>query len=454
MKNTVRNAIGDGAAVAASRSDRWKALPFLVLMFTSSLPLNYRLEESHPMLVSDVADLTREAAAGENTGSSLLFVAFVVALYAMSGMMVLHKPRVAGAVLRRQWPLVLLTLLVAASALWSHNPEKVLMNVVHGLGAICITMAAALHYRHDPWAIARDLALVLGVNMLLHVGAVLAIPSYSIDWQGRWQGLATHPNTLGALGFTTLWANSAVLICRPRERRAMHAVFALAAIAAIAGADSVTSMLTAGSSVVALWSVHKLGRLGAGRDFYVGTVLLALLLVVGFKLVSSQIDLGWLFQSFGRDSNFTGRTDVWRDALGAISRFPILGWSFDDHAFLIASEGLAYPSYHNGWLDLCVNGGLVAVLLLAGLFATWLRQFSVRDVLAQTIAPLSASFVLGYFLHNLTEASFLSPRAQMWQIFLAVLFLGSCRRPAPTVLQAQPQPPGTLPFDKSLGARP
>jgi len=410
--------------------DRWKALPFLTLIAVSGLPLNYELVESRPMTVADVAGLTSDATATSNSGSSLLFVLFLAGLYALSGVMVMHKPRLVAGMFRRQWPLAGLVMLVASGVMWSMRPEKTMLSAVHLFGIVLIGAAAALHYRHDPWALPRHLSYLLGVNMLLQVGAALAIPSYAIDWQGRWQGFTSHPNTLGALAYTTLWANSVMLICRRPGSRYPHVFFAFFAVVAMLEANSVTSIVTASCSVLSIFVVAKVAGAGTRKRFFVGLLIIACAFIVLICLVASQFDMGWVMESFGRDSNFTGRTSVWEDALSAISRRPILGWSFDDHAFLIETENMPYPTYHNGWLDLCVSGGLVSIVLFAALLATWARSFFRRGGVAATLMPCSIPFVVGYMVHNLTEASLLAARGQMWQIFLILLLLGSCNIPA------------------------
>ncbi|GJI94046.1 hypothetical protein RugamoR57_07640 [Duganella caerulea] len=412
--------------------DRLKALPLLVLLASSGLPINYTLGPSRTMLVADVADMTQAAASSANTLSSPANLLMLGGLYACSAGMLLGRPRSVALVLGRNWPLLLLMLLLAASAGWTYLPEKVALNVVHNLGVIMIALAAALHYRHQPERLPRDIGLVLGANMALQVAAVLLVPMWAIDWQARWQGLTVHPNTLGALGFTTFWANASALAVNGQARSRvgrLHLAGCALAVTAMAGADSVTSKMSAAASLLLVLAMRRLARRHAGRRLYFGLVLGGAVGFLLYRLIGSAIDLGWLFALLGRDSKLTGRDDVWRDAYQAIGAHPLLGWGFDDHAYLIASAGMPYSSYHNGLLDLAVNGGIVAVLLLALVFLNWALRHLRRDLLAARCAPFSLAFVLPYMLHNMTEASYVSPRGQMWVLFLALLFVGACRLP-------------------------
>jgi O-antigen ligase len=172
-----------------------------------------------------------------------------------------------------------------------------------------------------------------------------------------------------------------------------------------------------------------LRRRGTSRQNYLTLLAIAVMGFLMFKLAVSAIDLQWVYDLLGRDSKLTGRDQVWRDAYQAIGARPILGWGFDDHAYLIASAGMPYSSYHNGVLDLAVNGGATAVILLALLMLTWALRHLQSTLLAARIAAYSVPFVVAYILHNTAEASYVAPRGQLWEIFLALLFLGACRTP-------------------------
>lgn len=412
--------------------DRMKALPLLLLLATSGMPITYTLTPSRPMAVADVAEATYAAASSANTLGSLTNLLLLGTLYGWAGFMLLGRPRSVAAVLGRTWPLLLLLLLLAASTLWTFLPDKVTMNVVHNLGVVMVTLCAALYYRHQPDTLPRDIGMVLGLNMAAHVLAVLLAPAYAIDWQARWQGLTVHPNTLGALGFTTLWANAAALALPRRDPRWLmrwQLAAALLGLAATLGADSVTSKMAALASVLLVLALRLLTRRRAGLRVYLALAAGAATLLLAGKLIASTVELDWLFKLLGRDSKLTGRDEVWRDAYRAIGERPLLGWGFDDHAYLIASAGMPYSSYHNGMLDLAVNGGVSAVMLLSLLFLNWVLSHLRRDLLAPRCAGFAPAFVLPYILHNMTEASYVAPRGQMWVLLLVLLFLGACKAP-------------------------
>jgi len=439
MKSTTLVITSDGPDGCATvrRADRWGSLPLLAWLFFNGLPFSYKLEPARQPFISEVYERTLEASASTNSLNSTFAVLLLAAIYGCAGWMLLKKPKTAASLLWQQWPLLLFMLLIGASAAWSYNTEKVIMSFVHSVGVLLVALAAAVRYRTDPWLLPKQVGYVLGASIVLQIGAVLLMPSYAIDWFGRWQGLTTHPNTLGALAISTMWANAAVVLGLPQERqRWLHALLAVLAAFALVGANSVTSMIVSGCSVVMMYALTRREKGGiVGWGLLVGGLALAMLLVlIGLLLLGNVLEWSSLLGLFGRSGDFSGRTFIWADAVKAISQHPWLGWSFDGNAYLIKTTGMPYLTYHNGYLDLLVGGGVIALSLIFLLLATWGRDFSRASRLAQEILPFSVPYVLALLLYNLTESSLAAPRNQMWVICITLILLGACRKT--TMVQA------------------
>lgn len=401
----------------------------MLMLFSSNLALNYKLLPARALGLDELEDLTMEAISGGNT--AILFTLFTAGLYSAGAWLTLKRPKAVVVLLGKQWPLLLFFILILASTLWSTFPDKVLNNVVHYAGTTMVALAAALRYRHDPWLFPKHVGYVLGANMAIQLAAIVIMPEYTIDWENRWHGLAPHPNPFGAMAFTTLWANATALIYRKNEKRTLHFIFAAMAVLAMVGADSVTSMITSIVAIFLLVMIKKLNAQGVGLKFYSSVLVIIFFMAMVISMVGVAFDLSGLFALFGRDTNLTGRTSIWEVALKAITERPWLGWSFNDHADQVR-QGLGFLSFHNGYLDLAVSGGLAGIVVLLLMLATWVRDFAKSSRIGNIIAPYSAPFVIGYLIHNITEASLVSPRGQMWQIFMVLAFLGACKRWAGT----------------------
>lgn len=408
---------------------RWGHLPFLAYLASANLPLNYKLEASKQAFTSEVHEATLATTSSANSLNSITYVIVLLAIYLAAGAMVLRKPKQTLALCLRQWPLIGTLLLAMVSILWSHTPEKALINTVHYTGALLLALAAALHYRTQPWHMPRDIGGVLGVNIAVQLLAVAALPTYAIDWFGRWQGLTGNPNTLGVLALFTFWANTATLLYGQPDKYRLHLAGAALAAIAMIGANSVTSMTCALLAVSLIFALTRAGwTLRLIKWIAFSAILVGLPLALLFW--QTGLDTAGLFGLAGRSGDISGRTDLWRDGFAAFVQQPWLGWGFDDNAYLIEITGFPFTSYHNGYLDAAVHLGIAGLLLLALSLLYWARDLKSAARLGRQMIPFSVPFVFAMLIHNITEAWLTSSRNPFWMIFLALVFLGACRRPS------------------------
>ena len=91
--------------------------------------------------------------------------------------------------------------------------------------------------------------------------------------------------------------------------------------------------------------------------------------VIGLFIIGGvQKQLNWLFELFARDSSFTGRTQVWRQAINAILEKPILGHGIETletlhKRFFYNNEALT--TAHNYYLEQLFEGGIIAFSVFA-----------------------------------------------------------------------------------------
>ncbi len=446
MKNTAFALAADNVILLPRPGfiNRWGAMPFLFWIASTGIPLQRNLEVSQPIWTADVYATSLAATSTASTLHALPYVVFMAVLYVSAGLMLLGKPKTVFSLVTRQWPLLLLMLFVAVSMLWSPNREKVLMNITHNLGFLLIALAAALRYRKNPWLLPKHIGYVLGLNVALHLVAVLALPAYAIEWDGRWRGLTTQPNGLGAIAFCAFWANAAVLINTGKDRYHLHLLLAACSMVVMIGANSMTSII---SSICALGLIFTFSgttsRYRAGLRIFVGSMAAVVAgAAVGVLFLGNAMDWGKLLGLAGRSGDFTGRTDIWLEAIKAIAGRPWIGWGFDDNAYLIKTTGLPYLTYHNGYLDLLARGGVVALGLFFLLLGKWVLETKKSTRVGSESIPFAMPFMLAMLVYNLTEATLVTPRDQMWLIFLAILFLGACKKwPPPPSISLRRQRP-------------
>lgn len=432
MKNIASIPFNNGMIAMPKQGiiNRWGAIPFLCWIAVLGMPLQRKLETSQAIWTADVYASTLAATSNASSLQSIPFVLFMASIYLCAGLMLLGKPKTAFLSIRHQWPLLLLLLFVAASILWSPNKEKVLMNVVHNLGALMVTLAAALYYRATPWLLPKHIGYVLGLNIVIQLASVFILPAFTIQWDGRWRGLTEQANVLGGIAFCAFWANAAVLMGTQKDKYHLHLVLALCATAAMLGANSMTSIISSISALAMMYIVAGTStRYRAGeRLFIVGIGLILLIAAVGVMFLGNAMDLGKLLGMAGRSGDFTGRTEIWMEAIKAIIGRPWIGWGFDDNAYLIKTTGMPYSTYHNGYLDLMARGGIIALGLFILLLGNWIFQVMKRTLIGSDIVPFAVPFVVAMLIYNLTEANLVAPRDEMWLILLLLLFLSGCKK--------------------------
>lgn len=413
--------------------DRWGALPLLCWLAVVGMPLQRTLEVSRQLPMADIYASTLAITSEAGSMSSIPFVSFMLAVYLGAALMVAGKPKTALAVMLRQWPFLLLILFVMLSVTWSPNRAKVSINLIHTLGALFITLASALRYRNAPWLLPKHIAYVLGLNILVHLASVLLLSTYSIEWEGRWRGLTAQANELGGIAVCAFWANAAVLIATKKDRYHLHLVLAAGAVLAMLGANSMTSLLSSTLALALILIVNGSKGYRIEQRLFVGMLaFILLLLIIGLLFLGNSRDLGKLLLLAGRSADLTGRTDIWMAAIDAISRSPWVGWGFDDNAYLIKTTGMPYGHYHNGYLDLMVRGGVIALGLFFLIMGHWLFQITRRARLANEIVSYAVPLVITMLIYNLTEVNLVAPRNLMWMLFLTILFLGGCKNAAKT----------------------
>jgi O-antigen ligase len=117
----------------------------------------------------------------------------------------------------------------------------------------------------------------------------------------------------------------------------------------------------------------------------------------------------WLVQFMGRDLTFTGRTDVWRELL-ALNTDPVFGTGFcsfwsDPHYRSRLPEWVE-ASAHNGYLETYIDGGFLALSLLAVLMVASIRNVNRQLAVAGNYALMRLAILLITLTANYSESNF------------------------------------------------
>ena len=250
-------------------------------------------------------------------------------------------------------------------------------------------------------------------------------PSSVIDYaayDGAWKGLTFNKNTFG---WCMALAVAVLALVRFRHFRWSRYLFFLAAAVLLLLSRSATSVVGCFLmvSIIPLWRVVRAGA--KTRRLVYALVLAAI--GTGIYLIWAEQEL--VFSILGRDSTFTGRTDLWALVLSAIAKHPIAGygygafWSGTNNEVLnidIASKWLPMGA-HNGYLELCLAfGGLGLPLLF---YLLWCSFQTATDYVKSSegwFAVWPMTYLLLFVFHNFFESHLLETRSLEFLLFATI----------------------------------
>lgn len=326
---------------------------------------------------------------------------------------------VDGRTLRRiPVPVSLVTLWfwIALSIVWSENTFE----TTHAVGRdVSLMVALALLIgvtRLDTcfatmlWAIRFAVVVTVVAVAVRPESRVWVDPSGTAPDLAGWLGLFPHKNHLGpflAFAAVTVWSFDT-------QRWTRYATLGAIAVLLV-GSRSVTGMI--GTAVaLTIWSwLHLDARIAAGRRTILRR-LTSVAVVIGVAVATiAPVALAGLV---GKNSTFSGRTEIWGATFDAWTDRPLFGFGFEgvlqphplteQTAAIWREIGFAVVHAHNGLLGVGLQLGLVGVVIVCSVIvSTLIDAVRVRPddptlaawvialVVAQLVMSVSEDMYLG-----------------------------------------------------------
>src|ERR1700722_2286964 len=384
-------------------------IPALYLFTNGSRPLAFWLG----MQSGDAAALTQE-------GSPL---DVLVALGLMiAGIVVLMKRQAAIARLLQANAAVMPFLMYCAiSCSWSDDPIIAFKRWFRFLGTfitVLVILTDSDPSRALKWALTRVGFLLIPISVLLIKYYPWIARSYD-PWTGRQMvsGVATDKNMLGMVCLVTgLPAVVQLLsVWQERKRRGVRRVIAFGLIVAatiylLSLADSMTSLMCfyMGCFVIVAMTLVK-----AARKSILVHLMVFGIVGAAFSVLFLHIGASGAMQQLGRDTTFSGRTEIWAGLL-RFAGSPLVGTGFDsfwvgDRLLRIWSAGgllAGINEAHNGYLEMYLNLGWIGILFLAALIVIGYRNISLALRSDREAAILRLAFFVVAIVYDFTEAGF------------------------------------------------
>lgn len=330
-----------------------------------------------------------------------------------------------------------LPIVLTASATWGiasrRSAEQGLMMLV-----MCVAAVAT----GARWTQER---LVQALFVSMHIGLAASVWARERDWEyavelhGQLAGVYFNRNSFGFVAVTALLSSvvltTVVVTDRSRARRVRLA--GLAAGCAFALLDlSLWRASGSGTPVISAVGAIVVGALilVAARRLYTGVVTrdvvaaVCMVCVLAVAMVAGLLMRSGLAGLAGRDATLTGRTDIWAVVWTFVRDRPLGGWGFMglwlDRPIHDALQqiGLDVSEAHNGYLEVLVGGGVIALLALvaACVFAMLLVMRATATSTGWLLwwPPIVFAYVL---LLNLTEV-YIGANLLPWFLLGAVVF--------------------------------
>lgn len=387
-------------------------LPVIYLWVLGSRPVSFWLGVSPP----GGTDIQLEGSPVDAAFFAVLLIAAICVL-AFRGRRVL-------ALLHANFPIPILIYFAfcLVSICWSGFPGPALKKWIKAIGDLAMILIVVTD--EHPVAALRRLfsrtAFILMPVSLLFIKYYPYLGRAYDQWTGLQMntGATSDKNMLGVITFVlslgVVWRVVGLLRSEeafPRYRRHLLAQGAILVIGILLLIDSnsVTSgvSFTLGAGLILLTSLRFIRRKPAALHILVMLLVMiaGLIVVLGGETSAAH--------ALGRNSNLTGRTDIWA-AVIPMAPNPLLGAGFESF-WLIPSvklrlaeifQGLILNEAHNGYIEVYLNLGWVGLGLMGVILIDGYRR-SVRAFRRDpTIGCLLVAYVLTALTYNVTEAGF------------------------------------------------
>jgi exopolysaccharide production protein ExoQ len=407
----------------------------------------------------------------DRDAGSLLFQLITLALYCSAALILVLKgvPHWFSRLLIASWPILALTGMAFLSTVWSDAPATTFRRAA----ALVLTTGFAFYVvaTFDMHSFTRILAAAFVLFFVVAIGSA-AIPGLGITpagiHEGAWRGLTGQKNEFGrTCGLALTYFMVVATVAGPGMRKGLILAASMAVILLLLSTSKTPITATVvgfGGTLINLVLLH--GRVGRLR--LAGEVRLVLFLAIATII---PLVVFWLVpaivEAMGRDLTFSGRTELWKWAIGIGADTPWFGsgyrgfWNdgntqyfFEYFAWGRTLDGELSDSYtgpthsHSGYVDLWLELGWVGTVLYAGVICSAFARIAYCFRARRFDVALCLSAVTWFLLaYAFTAKSIMQQSEDLWFLFL-VFYLYAVRT------QVEDEGPMRAPREDRPGSEP
>jgi len=261
------------------------------------------------------------------------------------------------------------------SVFWSSYPFVAFKRIFQIFSSVTVILAFLFHSNSSDDAL-KYFKTILLIYVPLSIISCLVIPGAIDPVHLTWRGLTVGKNYLGQAGVVSIIIWMYAMKGNSLKSKFVACILLILSLMLLFGSWSMTSILTFVllAYLFILFSIDKVFRsLKIGQTFSALIIVSSVLLFIsiyylGFDLIASS------FNSVGKDTTFTGRTDLWMDILKIARDRLAMGYGYGSF-WVIQQDNLdlmsLYEKYvwlpneaHLGYLDILVDTGFVGLSLV------------------------------------------------------------------------------------------
>lgn len=387
--------------------------------------------------VSEWIGLTPRGA--DSDGGGLDAVIYGLLTLLAIAVLITRSKRTRG-LLFSNWSILLYFFYCLLSVLWSSDPDISLKRWIKAIGDLAMVLVL-MSERNPAQALER---LVARVGYVLMPASVLLIKyfgqfghDYTPDGVQMNTGVSTNKNMLGVMllvvSLYTFWRWAGIWREKKLPNRRRHliaqSILLLFALDLFRLADSATARacFALGVGIIIASNV----RWFRAHPARIHLLALGLLVVGGLGLLIGL--QGSVIHALGRQSNLSGRTEIWEAAILAAPN-PLIGAGYEDfwispyrEKFWRHLVGWWHPEFlneaHNGYIEVYLNLGFIGISLIGLILINGYRR-AVKAYRRNTrVGGLFLSYIIVATVYSISEAGFRMLDA-IW-VFLLLAIVGS-----------------------------
>jgi exopolysaccharide production protein ExoQ len=313
-----------------------------------------------------------------------------------------------------------------ASFFWSVDPSITLRRAVGLLGASLIGLYIASFYSVEK--ILRIAGWSFLIINLLSMVTVIFFPSRGIMSNPYgWEGIYSHKNILGRIAYMGITLFPVLL--RNEKRRLPWIIGFILSSILLVGSNSTTSLIISFLALFIWFTIFAYQN--RSRLLFIFIIWDSLLVAIwGIWLYFTE-NIDFIFSIFGKDFTLTGRTEIWKLVLAVIRQRPWIGYGYSaiwlgtdaGMGSYIMGQTYGLPAHaHNGFLEICLEIGLIGVILvsvlLINLLSKWLLTMK-NSIQMNGYYFFPVVLLTSLILYNFTESTLLTPDNISW-VFIAI----------------------------------